>query len=62
VKIQRHADASSDVFIFCSNHFEGFAPSTCQRIGQRLNIEIKLPPASTPDSGQSEKNPQLELL
>lgn len=62
VKIQRHAAESSEVFIFASNHFEGFAPATCQRIGQRFNIGIKLPSASSPKAAQAGKNPQLELL
>lgn len=31
------------VFVLANNHFEGFSPRTCQRLGERLGMEVKLP-------------------
>ena len=28
-----------------NNHYEGFAPETCQRLAQRLGFELPLPSA-----------------
>lgn len=47
IKIQKHLAEAGDVFLNCSNHFEGFAPLTCRRIGRLLGIPIELPPAPT---------------
>ena len=43
IKIQKHMADSERVFLHASNHFEGFAPLTCQRIGHLLNIPVELP-------------------
>jgi hypothetical protein len=40
-----------------NNHFEGFAPETCQRLAQRLGYELPLPSAAdtlSADPGQLE--------
>jgi uncharacterized protein YecE (DUF72 family) len=31
--------------VLCANHFEGFAPATCARLGERLGMPIALPSA-----------------
>lgn len=43
IKIQKHLADSERVFLFCSNHFEGFAPLTCRRVGGLLDVRIELP-------------------
>ena len=43
LKIERHLAEVRSVWAFASNHFEGFAPETCQRLAQRLGFELSLP-------------------
>jgi uncharacterized protein YecE (DUF72 family) len=43
LKIERHLQEVRSVWAFASNHFEGFAPETCQRLAQRLGFELTLP-------------------
>jgi uncharacterized protein YecE (DUF72 family) len=43
LKIERHLSEVGKVWIFVSNHFEGFAPGTCRRIAQRLGFDLPLP-------------------
>ncbi|MEY2545429.1 MAG: hypothetical protein QOG48_546 [Verrucomicrobiota bacterium] len=60
LKIQRHLGEVRNVWAFASNHFEGFAPETCQRIAQRLGFELSLPNQAEA-VGETERG-QLELL
>ena len=43
LKIERHLREVRNVWAFVSNHYEGFAPETCQRLAQRLGFELALP-------------------
>jgi uncharacterized protein YecE (DUF72 family) len=43
LKIERHLGEVRNVWAFAGNHFEGFAPETCQRLAQRLGFELPLP-------------------
>ena len=43
LKIQRHFPDVRSVWAFAGNHFEGFAPETCQRLAQRLGFDLALP-------------------
>jgi len=43
LKIGRHLADVRNVWAFAGNHFEGFAPETCQRLAQRLGYELPLP-------------------
>ena len=36
LKIERHLDEVRSVWTFVNNHFEGYAPETCQRLAARL--------------------------
>ena len=58
VKIQKHLPETGDVFLNCSNHFEGFAPLTCRRIGHLLGVPIELPAAASVSAPQK----QMDLL
>jgi hypothetical protein len=44
LKIQRHLADVRSVSAFAGNHFEGFAPETCQRLAERLGFDLPLPP------------------
>ena len=46
LKIQRHLSDVRSVWAFAGNHFEGFAPETCQRLAQRLGFDLPLPSQS----------------
>jgi len=39
LKIERHLSEVRNVWAFVGNHFEGFAPETCQRLAQRLGFD-----------------------
>jgi uncharacterized protein YecE (DUF72 family) len=57
MKIQRHLAETRSVWTFVNNHYEGYAPETCQRLAERLGYELRLPsPADTlsADPGQLE--------
>ena len=43
LKIERHVEESRHVWAFVNNHFEGYAPETCQRLASRLGYELPLP-------------------
>jgi len=60
IKIQKHLPESDHVHLFCSNHFEGMASLTCQRIGHLLDIPLELP-ATGDDNGEPPPE-QMELL
>jgi len=55
VKLERHLGEVRSVWSFVNNHFEGFAPETCQRLADRLGFELTLPSAeetASSDPGQ----------
>ena len=43
LKIERHLEEKRGVWAFVNNHFEGYAPETCQRLARRLGFELALP-------------------
>jgi len=47
LRIQRHLDEIRSVWAFVNNHYEGFAPETCQRLAQRLGFDLPLPMTQT---------------
>ena len=60
IKIERHLPEVRNVWAFASNHFEGFAPETCQRLAQRLGFMSPLPP-ETEQAFSTERRSQLDL-
>ena len=40
LEIERHLAEMRSVWAFVNNHFEGFAPETCQRLAQRLGFDL----------------------
>ena len=61
LKIQRHLSEVRNVCVFVSNHFEGFAPETAQRLAQRLGFKLPLP-AQVEKIATKQERSQLELL
>jgi uncharacterized protein YecE (DUF72 family) len=60
LKIQRHFADVRSVWAFAGNHFEGFAPETCQRLAQRFGFDLPLPP-ETEQAFSAERQSQLDL-
>jgi len=60
LKIQRHLADVRSVWAFAGNHFEGFAPETCQRLAERLGFDLPLPP-ETEQAFSAESQSQLDL-
>jgi uncharacterized protein YecE (DUF72 family) len=60
LKIQRHLADVRSVWAFAGNHFEGFAPETCQRLAKRLGFDLPLPP-ETEKAFSAERESQLDL-
>jgi uncharacterized protein YecE (DUF72 family) len=60
LKIQRHLGEVRSVSAFAGNHFEGFAPETCQRLAQRLGFDLPLP-METEQAFSHDRQSQLDL-
>ena len=60
LKIQRHLADVRSVWAFAGNHFEGFAPETCQRLAERLGFDLPLP-LETEQASSAERQSQLDL-
>ena len=61
LKIERHLPEVRSVWTFASNHFEGFAPETAQRIAERLSFNLPLPAEVEKDLAETDRA-QLDLL
>jgi len=60
LKVQRHLSEVRNVWAFVSNHFEGFAPETCQRLAGRLGFDLPLPSEIEKALSEQERS-QLDL-
>ena len=60
LKIERHLSEVRNVWAFVSNHFEGFAPETCQRLARRLGFDLPLPSEAEKALSEQERS-QLDL-
>jgi uncharacterized protein YecE (DUF72 family) len=61
LRIERHLSEVRSVWTFVGNHFEGFAPETCQRLAERLGFELPLPSQAEKELAEQDQT-QLELL
>ncbi len=61
MKIERHLAEVRNVWTFVRNHFEGFAPETCQRIAQRLGFELSLPSETEKELSRQDRS-QMDLF
>ena len=61
LKIERHLSEVRNVWAFVSNHFEGFAPETCQRLAQRLGFDLPLPSEAEEMLSEQDRS-QLDLF
>jgi uncharacterized protein YecE (DUF72 family) len=60
LKIERHLSEVRNVWAFVGNHFEGFAPETCQRLARRLGFDLPLP-SETEKTLSEQERLQLDL-
>jgi uncharacterized protein YecE (DUF72 family) len=60
VRIQQAAEAHTGVFVAVSNHYEGFAPVTARRLGERLGFVLREPEIAPERDGSADG--QLDLL
>ncbi len=61
VRLHKQPEQVKNIYILCSNHYEGFAPITCRELGARLGIEFALPPTGGPEPAIGGPG-QMELL
>jgi uncharacterized protein YecE (DUF72 family) len=61
-RVQEHLPEVGRALIYANNHFEGFAPHTCQRIAERFGVSIALPTADELAGRSPEDEVQLDLL
>ena len=61
LKIERHLAEVRNVWAFVGNHFEGFAPETCQRLAQRLGFDLPLPSETEKESSMQGRS-QMDLF
>lgn len=65
-RIERRLGDCQRIFVMADNHFEGFSPLTCQRLGKLIGIPLELPSliAHAPGAGGSpvERDEQMPLL
>ncbi len=59
LKIERHLGEVRNVWAFVNNHFEGFAPETCQRLAEKLGYQLPLP--SLAETASADRG-QLDLF
>lgn len=61
LRVERHLSEVRNVWAFVSNHFEGFAPETCQRLAERLGFQMNLP-AQDEEVTSRQDRAQLDLF
>ena len=61
IKIGKHLAETGCVYVFAGNHYEGFSPLTCQRIGRQFDMSLPLPEIA-PLPGETAADTQLDLL
>jgi len=59
VKVRQHEEAVARALIYANNHYEGFSPATCERIGALLGVPLVLP--DFPPPVEVRHSAQLEL-
>ena len=62
VKTRQHLTGNTRALVLASNHFEGFAPITCQRMAAEFGMTIQLPdPKSSPKPDSEDRQLGLGL-
>ena len=62
LRLRQAAEKHRRVFVAVNNHFEGYAPHTAQRLGERLGLAFSLPDLSLPREHPAGDDRQLDLL
>ena len=63
-RLKKHLDDTRNIYVMVNNHYEGFSPLTCQRLGKMLGMEVELPSLARHaiEGGPKERDEQLDLL
>ena len=65
-RLAKHRDDTRNIYVMINNHYEGFSPLSCQRLGRQLGIDIPLPSlaghAAKPGTVPAERDEQLGLF
>ena len=65
-RLKKHLGDTRRIYVMVNNHYEGFSPLTCQRLGKLLGIDIALPSlvqhAAKPGEAPQKLDEQLDLL
>ncbi len=62
VRLRQAMDNQKRIFVAVSNHFEGYAPHTVERLGERLGLSYPMPDLMALDSKSGPDDRQLDLL
>lgn len=62
VRLRQAAENHARIFVAASNHFEGFAPQTAQRLDARLGFSFPLPESADAEAKTVVDDRQLDLL
>lgn len=62
VRLRQAAENHRRLFVAVSNHFEGYAPHTVQRLGTKLGVSIPMPDLATMNAKGDPGDGQLDLL
>jgi uncharacterized protein YecE (DUF72 family) len=61
-RLRQAAESHRRIFVALSNHFEGFAPHSAQRLGERLGLPIALPDLAAQEEKSRVDDRQMDLL
>jgi uncharacterized protein YecE (DUF72 family) len=62
VRLRQAAENHRRIFVAVNNHFEGYAPHTAQRLGERLGFSFKLLDLASPEEKPAADDRQMDLL
>jgi len=62
VRVRQAVAEHLRIFMAVSNHYEGFAPHTARRLGERLGLTLSTPEDAEADKGAAGDGRQMDLL
>jgi uncharacterized protein YecE (DUF72 family) len=62
VRLRQAAEDHARIFVAVSNHFEGYAPHTAQRLGARLGLSLSIPDLAALEEKPADDARQMDLL
>ncbi len=62
VRLRQAAEDHRRIFVAVSNHYEGYAPQTAQRLGEKLGLTLPMPDLAAPEEKPAADDRQMDLL